>query len=323
MKRKVIIDTDPGIDDSLAIMMALNSPEIEVIGLTLVAGNTPVEMGFENAKKVLKQINRLDVPIFKGANKPLKKVFVNALDTHGEDGLGQSFLENVEGYEQEMSALEFLETTLEKESVDVIAIGPLTNLAQLIETNELAFNNIHRLVSMGGTYKSHGNCSPVAEYNYWEDPDAASIVYQQLLKTHKKIEMIGLDVTRKIVLTPNLLEYIKRLDPKMGSFIQKITKFYFDFHWQWEHIIGCVINDPLAVAYYLKPEICSGFESFVQVETESISRGQTLVDAYSFYKKEANAKILTEVDVTEFFYMFLERVLQKNRKELDVLEELL
>ncbi|MDO4466232.1 MAG: nucleoside hydrolase [Bacillota bacterium] len=323
MKRKVIIDTDPGIDDSLAIMMALASPEIEVIGITLVAGNTPVEMGFENAKKVLKHVGRLDIPVFKGADKPLKKEFVSALDTHGEDGLGESFLETVEGYEQELSALEFLEQTLEKESVDVIAIGPLTNFAQLLEKNETAFNNIGRFVSMGGTYKSHGNCSPVAEYNYWEDPDAASIVYAQMSKIHKKIEMVGLDVTRKIVLTPTLLEYIKRLDKETGTFIQQITKFYFDFHWEWEHIIGCVINDPLAIAYYLQPDLCTSFESYVQVETESISRGQTLVDAYSFYKQEANAKICTQVDVKEFYYMFLERVLHKTREELDILEEIL
>lgn len=323
MTRKVIIDCDPGIDDSLAIMMALSSPEIEVIGITVVAGNSPVEMGFENAKKILKFMNRLDVPIYKGERKPLKKDFVNALDTHGEDGLGESFLPKVEGYEQEMSAVEFLEQTLMKEAVDIIAIGPLTNLATLIQQNEQAFNNISRLVSMGGTYKSHGNCSPVAEYNYWEDPEAASIVYKQMSKINKTIEMIGLDVTRKIVLTPTLLEYIKRLDSKTGDFIQKITKFYFDFHWEWEHIIGCVINDPLAIAYYLNPEICTGFTSFVQVETESISRGQTLVDAYSFYRKEANAKVLTQVNTKEFFYMFLERILKKEKNELDLLEELL
>ena len=96
-----------------------------------------------------------------------------------------------------------------------------------------AFSNIEQIVSMGGSYKAHGNCSPVAEYNYWEDPEAAQIVYQQMKQLHKKIYMVGLDVTRKIVLTPTLLEYIKRLDAKQGDFISKITKFYFDFHWNW------------------------------------------------------------------------------------------
>ena len=123
---------------------------------------------------------------------------------------------------------------------------------------------------MGGSFKSHGNCSPVAEYNYWCDPDAAALVYDTLHKNGKMIHMIGLDVTRKIVLTPTLLEYICRLDKETGEFIRKITKFYFDFHWEWEHIIGCVINDPLAVAYFLNPDICQGFDSYVQIETEGI-----------------------------------------------------
>ena len=102
-KRKVIIDCDPGIDDSLAIMLALKSPEIEVIGITIVCGNSPVEMGFGNAKKILKQMNRLDVPVYIGESTPLRRDYVNALDTHGEDGLGESFLPEVTGYQQQIS----------------------------------------------------------------------------------------------------------------------------------------------------------------------------------------------------------------------------
>ena len=107
-KRKVIIDCDPGIDDSLAIMLALKSPEIEVIGITIVCGNSPVEMGFGNAKKILKQMNRLDVPVYIGESTPLRRDYVNALDTHGEDGLGESFLPEVIGYQQQISAVDFL-----------------------------------------------------------------------------------------------------------------------------------------------------------------------------------------------------------------------
>lgn len=103
---------------------------------------------------------------------------------------------------------------------------------------------------MGGTYKSHGNCSPVAEFNYWSDPDAALLVFDQL---DQKIEMVGLDVTREIVFTPTLLAYCQRVNPEVGDYLKAITQFYFDFHWQYEHIIGCVINDPLAVAYFIDP----------------------------------------------------------------------
>ena len=322
-KRKIIIDCDPGIDDSLAIMLALTSPEIEVLGITIVCGNSTVEMGFENAKKILKQMNRLDVPVYMGEPRPLKRDYVNALDTHGADGLGESFLPEVPGYQQEIGAVDFLSKALIKEKVSVIALGPMTNLARLIQKAPAAFDQIEELVSMGGSFKSHGNCSPVAEYNYWCDPDAAALVYDTLHQNGKMIHMIGLDVTRKIVLTPTLLEYICRLNKETGEFIRKITKFYFDFHWEWEHIIGCVINDPLAVAYFLDPDICQGFDSYVQIETEGISLGQSVVDSMDFYRKTPNTKVLTEVDVYAFFQLFLSRILGLEPEKLDILQDLI
>ena len=322
-KRKIIIDCDPGIDDSLAIMLALTSPEIEVLGITIVCGNSPVEMGFENAKKILKQMNRLDVPVYMGEPRPLKRDYVNALDTHGADGLGESFLPEVPGYQQEIGAVDFLSKALIKEKVSVIALGPMTNLARLIQKAPAAFNQIEELVSMGGSFKSHGNCSPVAEYNYWCDPDAAALVYDTLHQNGKMIHMIGLDVTRKIVLTPTLLEYICRLNKETVEFIRKITKFYFDFHWKWEHIIGCVINDPLAVAYFLNPDICQGFDSYVQIETGGITLGQSVVDSMNFYRKTPNTKVLTEVDVYAFFQLFLSRILGLEPEKLDILQDLI
>lgn len=323
MKRKVIIDCDPGIDDSLAIMLALSSPELDILGITITAGNAPLKQGFENAKKVLNHMNRLDVPIFLGADKPLVKEYVDALDTHGEDGLGESFLPEIEGYTQNINALEFYENTLSTTKCSVIALGPLTNLAHLVQKNTKAFDQIEEIISMGGSYKSHGNCSPVAEYNYWEDPEAAKIVYERLAKINKRIHMIGLDVTRKIVLTPTLLEFMERLDQKQGSFIRKITKFYFDFHWQWEHIIGCVINDPLAVAYFTDRSLCSGFNAYTDIETDGITRGQSVVDSYGYYRKKANARILTQVEAKNFFVFFLERILDCKKEDLDYLDKIL
>ena len=325
MPQKVIIDSDPGIDDSLAIMLALSMPEeIEVVGITIAAGNAPVEMGYGNALKVLKFMDRLDVPVFMGADRPLKRDFVNALDTHGADGLGESFLPEVpeEEYErQEMNAVQFMQETLQRETVSVIALGPMTNLAMLIQKDPFAFGRIHEIVSMGGSFRSHGNCSPVAEYNYWCDPDAAALVYSEMDRLGKMIHMVGLDVTRRIVLTPDLLEYMKRLDPRIGAFAQKITKFYFDFHWEWEHLIGCVINDPLAVAYFARRNLCRGFESYVQIETQGISIGQTVVDSMNFYRHRPNAVVLTEVDTLGFFRIFFTYLLQME-EEPDLLADL-
>ena len=280
-------------------------------------------MGFGNAKKVLKHMGRLDVPVYIGVEKPLRREYVNALDTHGEDGLGESFLPEVEGFRQEMGAVEFLASKLKEGHISVIALGPMTNFATLLEQDRVAFDQIEEFVSMGGTFKSHGNCSPVAEYNYWCDPDAAAKVYDAMYQNGRKIHMIGLDVTREIVLTPTILEYMCRINAKRGTFIKKITKFYFDFHWQWEHIVGCVINDPLAVAYFIDPSICEGFESFVQIETEGISLGQSVVDSMNFYRKEPNAKVLTQVDTYRFFEMMLSRVLEVEPESLDILENVL
>ena len=327
-RSNVIIDCDPGIDDSLAIMLALSLESISVKGITIVCGNSPVEMGFGNAKKVLHFLKRLDIPVYQGEKTPLKWEYVNALDTHGEDGLGESFLPEIPGYEQNETAVEFMgriirECAAAGEPCSVIALGPMTNLARLIQTDREAFDQIQEIISMGGNFKSHGNCSPVAEYNYWVDPDASALVYETAAQKHSLISMVGLDVTRKIVLTPDLLEYMKRLKPEIGSFVQKITKFYFDFHWEWEHLIGCVINDPLAVAYFADRSLCSGIQAYTAVETGGISMGQTVVDAMDFYRKEPNAVILTEVDVLKFFKTFYSSILQIPKEKLDLLETLI
>ena len=312
-KKKIIIDCDPGIDDSLAIMLALKSPELEVIGITVVAGNSPVDLGFKNAKRILDFMGRLDVPVYAGADRPRVREYVNALDTHGADGLGESFLPEVEGQDlPEKNAVSYMREALRSGDVSVVALGPLTNLAQLIDVDTEAFLSIKRLVSMGGNFRSHGNCSPVAEYNYWEDPDSAKVVFDTLFEHHRRIEMVGLDVTREIVLTPEILSDMKKADHHVGNFVEKITDFYFKFHWEWEHIRGCVINDPLAVAHFIDPNILKGISAFTEVETGGISMGQTVVDSMGFYRKESNALVYTAVDKALFWKLFLERILDVN-----------
>lgn len=325
---KILIDCDPGIDDSLALMLAISSPELEIAGITTVSGNVPAQMGGENARKVLKQMNRMDIPIYIGEKVPLSKPYVDAMDTHGRDGLGESFLPAVPGEFPEKHAVDFLEESLEREKMSILALGPMTNLARLFKRRPDLIDQVEELVSMGGSFKSHGNCSPVAEYNYWCDPEAAAFCYEQFAQAGRKIHMIGLDVTRRIVLTPNLLSYMERLDPETGAFIRKITGFYLDFHWEYEGIIGCVINDPLTAAYLVDHSFCCGFDSYTAVETEGICRGQTVVDSMNFWKKAPNSHVLIETDPKEFMYFFLSRVLKKkdggqwNKEELSLLETL-
>lgn len=316
-KRKVIIDCDPGIDDSLALMLALTSEEIDVVGITIVCGNVPTNLGVENAIKVLKLMGRLDIPVYAGAEVPLVREYISAQDTHGMDGLGETNYENVtEGIRRSGAAEYLISMLLQEENLSIIALGPMTNIANAMSINLEAFRRVDQFVSMGGNYRSHGNCSPVAEYNYWCDPDGAKAVYEGMARIDKKIHMVGLDVTREIVFTPSLASYAKRLDKQRGTFVDSIVQFYFDFHWEYEKIIGCVINDPLAIAYFIDPKLCQGFEAYTTIETEGISIGQSVVDRMQFWKKPSNSVILTKVDSKRFMEMFMQRVFGGSVEEI-------
>lgn len=315
--RKIIIDCDPGIDDALALMLALSSPELNILGITTVSGNVPAQVGADNALKVLKQMNRLDIPVYCGAEIPLKKDYVDARDTHGEDGLGETNYPKADGVSWKGGAVDFIIETLQKETgVSIIAIGPMTNLALALQKCPEAFQRLDEFISMGGNFRSYGNCSPVAEYNYWCDPDAANYVYQNL---GTMIHMVGLDVTRKIVFTPTIAEFCQRIHPSNGTFAKQITRFYNEFHWNYERIIGCVINDPLAIAYFIDRELCSGISAYTMVVTDGVCIGQTVVDSMDFWKKEKNSYVLTKVNQIDFMKLFLKRVFQAKESDLDIL----
>ena len=316
-KRKVIIDCDPGIDDSLAILLALNSDELEVLGLTITSGNVPARMGAKNALKTLQIANRVDIPVYVGEEFPLQRELITAQDTHGEDGIGENFYDDVKGEILEGGVDFIIDTLKREEKVSIIALGPLTNIAKALMKDKDGFDNLDEFVSMGGAFRIHGNCSPVAEFNYWVDPHAADYTYKHL---PKKIHMVGLDVTRKIVLTPNIIEFINRLEKEKSKFITEITRFYIDFHWQQEGIIGCVINDPLAVAYFIDRNLCKGFDSYVEVVHDGVAIGQSIVDSFNFYKKEPNAHVLTQTDEKAFMKMFLKRIFKGYEEIIDATE---
>ena len=313
-KRKVIIDCDPGIDDALAIILALKSKEIEVIGITTVSGNVESLQGAKNALKVLKLLGRLDIPVYLGESKPVKRELVTAQDTHGEDGLGETFLEEVSSEYIRENGVDFILNTLKNdENVSIIALGPLTNLCRAIEKDSETFHRVKEIVSMGGAYKSHGNCSPVAEFNYWVDPHGAR---EFLKKFNGEFTMVGLDVTREIVLTPNLREMIHQFKDEIGDFIYDITRFYVDFHWEQERTLGCVINDPLAVEYFINREICEGFKAYVDIACEDISMGQSVVDVADFYKKRKNVFVLDKVNSKEFMVSFLNKIFPSHKEDI-------
>ena len=314
MKKKVIIDCDPGIDDSLALILALNSPELEIVGITTVSGNVKADQGAKNALKVLKLMNREDIPVYIGEEVPLERELVTAQDTHGEDGLGETNYEDAD-VEINYGGVDFILDNARKGDISIIALGPLTNLAKAIEKDEEGFNMINEIVSMGGAFKSHGNCSQVAEFNYWVDPHGVKEVFD---KSKVPFSMVGLDVTREIILTPNLIELIKQIGGDVANFIVDITRFYVDFHWKQERTLGCVINDPLAVAYFIDRTLCEGFTSYLDIVIEGIAVGQTLVDVGNFYRKEHNGRILTKVDSKRFMKMFLERIFPESKNDIAI-----
>lgn len=313
-RKKVVIDCDPGIDDSLAIMLALSSSEIEVKGITIVSGNVINEKGYKNALKVLKLMDRLDIPVYIGEAYPRRRELITAEDTHGEDGLGETYYAEVD-MEVKKGAVDFLLKMAKEEEISIIALGPFMNIAKALEKDKETFNKIKEIVSMGGAFKSFGNCSQVAEFNYWVDPDSVEYV---LDNSKVPLTMVTLDVTREIVLTPNLREMIKQFHDEKGDFVHDITRFYVDFHWQQERTLGCVINDPLAVAYFIDKTLCSGKEYYVDIVTEGKAVGGLLVDEGDFYRKNSNCLVLTKVDSKRFMEMFLKRLFKKHENDIDI-----
>lgn len=312
---KIIIDTDPGIDDLLAIILA-NNLDYEISGITLVSGNVHRDKGLINLFRLSKFLEKR-FKIYTAEELPLKKEFVNAEDTHGIDGLGETYLD-YEEYQYKKNGVDFIINSLKNEFHTIFALGPLTNIAKALKKDRDVFKN-SRLIIMGGSFKSHGNTSPVAEYNFWVDPDAADYVFKNYPNL---VEVIPLDVTRKFVLTPNIIALMKRLDNNMGSFIEKITRFYMDFHWEYENIIGCVINDPLTFIMEKNPHIFKYKDFFCEVSTDGITRGELVVDEYDFYKREKNARVYIDLDEKEAMAFFLKTIF-KNDYEIEKKRDIL
>ena len=315
-KKKVIIDCDPGIDDALALITAIKSEKLDILGITTVCGNVESMQGAKNALRVLKILNRLDIPVYIGENIPLKRELVTAQDTHGEDGLGEISMDYLDESLIKKGGVDFIIETLKsnnKDEVSIIALGPFVNMYKAIKKDTTTFHKVKEVVSMGGTFKSHGNCSPVAEFNYWVDPDSIKgflNIYQN------PFTMVGLDVTRKIVLTPNLREMIKQFNTQLGNFIYDITQFYVDFHWMQERTLGCVINDPLAVEYFIDKTLCDGFNAYVDISCSDITLGQSVVDCADFYQKRKNVFVLTSVDEKKFMSIFLNRIFPNSKTDI-------
>lgn len=307
---KVILDLDPGIDDSLALIMAVMARDIEVVAVSIVSGNVDSQQGAKNATYVLDFLNQRDIPIIKGADQPLVIDYQDARDTHGQDGLSNQIFAS-EDRSIKQSIASFYQEIVQKfpQQVSLLALGPLTNLAQVAQVDPQILNRFKEIRIMGGVHTVVGNCSQVGEYNFWCDPHAAKIFFDldQLPPTY----LYTLDVTYQILLTPNLREYIHQLRRPLAQFIWAITQFYVDFHWQVERTLGCVINDPLVVSDLLNP-IVSFKPAQVRIKTEGAKRGQSCVD----YHVSGPIQVSQTVDHRRFFIDFLTTVFDLDPKVL-------
>ena len=274
MVKKIIIDTDPGVDDSLAIFVALNSPELDVLGLTTVFGNAITSTCTENALRLLEIAKRTEVPVAEGAHLPLNGNLRGAASfVHGENGQGNVELKPPANKTLEIDAVTFLKNQIEvhPNEITLVPVGPLTNIANLLTNHPGIDSKIKEIVLMGGNAQSPGNATPTAEANILNDPEAADIVFS----AQCEITMVGLDVTNNVFMSEEQVNKLGSFENEKSKHISKINPFYFNFLKEFFQDNGMPIHDSSAVTYLVHPEYFETLCYPIKVETEGISRGKT------------------------------------------------
>ncbi len=303
MTTPVLIDCDPGVDDAIALLLALASPELEVLGVTTVAGNQTLERTTANALRVVELVGRDDVPVAAGAERPLVRDLVVA-QVHGESGLGGWDLPPVRGSSIDEHAVSFLaRRVLESSSpVTLVALGPLTNVALLLALDPEAAHRLERIVLMGGAIGA-GNMTPLAEFNVWTDPEAAARVFSSGLD----VTMVGLDVTFQACVTSR---EIARLGPgRAGRFVAGLFESYESRYAGFTTREGAPVHDAVAVAQVVSPGLLTVVRRHVVVDFEStLGRGQTVVDMRGWSRAEPTAAVATEIDRAGFVELLVTRL---------------
>ena len=305
---KIIIDTDPGQDDAVAILLALASPELELLGITAVAGNVPLPLTSLNARKVCELAARPDVKVFAGAGRPLLRDLLTAEYVHGKTGLDGPDLPEPAMALQTAHAVDFLvETVMSHEpgTITLVPIGPLTNIAMAMIREPRFAGRLKRIVLMGGGFFEGGNTTPAAEFNIYVDPHAAARVFA----SGAPIVMMPLDVTHKALTTRARVERIRALGTRVGVATAQMLDFFERFDEEKYGSDGGPLHDPCTIAWLLKPELFSGRDCHVEIVTDSQpALGMTLVDWWRVTGKPANAYVVRDIDADGFFDMLTERL---------------
>ena len=301
----VILDCDPGHDDAIALLLALASPELELLGVTTVAGNQTLEKTTANAIRVLELAGCGDVPVAAGAARPLARPLFVASYVHGESGLDGPALPPPQGRPVERHAVDFIADLVlaSPRPVTLVPTGPLTNVAVFLARHPQAAARLERIVLMGGAI-AEGNVTPAAEFNVWADPEAARYV----LASGLDVTMIGLDVTHKALVTPEHAERL-RSSGRIGTVVAELLAFFDRFHRETYGFAGSPVHDAVAVAHVIRPGLVETVERHVAVECASeLCRGRTVVDLWRRTGKTPNASVGIGVDRDAFVELLLERI---------------
>ena len=307
--RKIIIDTDPGQDDAFAILLALASPdEIDVLGITCVPGNVPLALTTRNARIVCELAGRSEMPVFAGADRPLKRKLVTAEHVHGKTGLDGPVMVEPTMALQGQHGVDFIIETLRREpaqTVTLCPLGPLTNIALAFQKAPDIIFRVQQIVLMGGGCFEGGNITPAAEFNIYVDPQAADIVF----RSGVDLVVMPLDVTHKVLTTKPRVAAIRALGTKVGEVAADWADFFERFDMAKYGSDGGPLHDPCVIAYLLRPDLFTGRHINVEIEVQSeLTMGMTVADWWGVSGRTPNAMFIGGVDADGFFALLTERL---------------
>ncbi len=311
MATKIILDCDPGHDDAVAILLALAAPQIELLGLTVVGGNVPLQLTVDNTLRVLLLAGREDVPVFAGCPRPMVREMITAEHVHGESGLDTAsgeLLAMPQSVAQQTHAVNYLIDTIRESdpnTITLVATGPLTNVAAAFVMAPDIIERLQQLIIMGGAFHEPGNISPAAEFNVYVDPHAARAVFEAGVP----IVVFGLDITHQMLITPARLSAIRHHGGRCG----KVTADFLDFFNQYDTSKygwdGAPLHDPCTIAWLIDPDIFQGRDMAVNVDTaDGPNLGRTVADWYVVTDEKPNAKVITNGDSDKFFDLIVDHL---------------
>ena len=305
MALPIILDCDPGHDDAIAMVLALASPELDVKAITASAGNQTPDKTLRNVLRMLTLLGRQDIPVAGGARKPLMRELIIADKVHGESGLDGPALPEPDFAPQNVTAVELMAKTLREspQPVTIVATGPQTNVALLLNSHPELHDKIALIVLMGGAMVL-GNWQPAAEFNIYVDPEAAEIVFQSGIP----VVMAGLDVTHRAQIHGLDIERFRQVGNPVATIVAELLDFFMEYHKdaKWG-FTGAPLHDPCTIAWLLKPELFTSVERWVGVETQGkYTQGMTVVDYYFLTGKQPNTTVLLDIDRERFVDLLVE-----------------